>query len=145
MRHVQTEIVIDAQAKQVWDILTDFASFPLWNPFLRRVAGEPKPGAKLRLRVRMPGVLLLPMRTTVIKVEPLCYFSFIGRFPIPGIISGEHSWEIVALGNGRVRLTHREIFRGLLVPMGFWLVRRIVTRGFEWMDLALKDRAEKPE
>jgi uncharacterized protein YndB with AHSA1/START domain len=35
MKELHTEIEIDASAERVWDILTDFASYPQWNPFIR--------------------------------------------------------------------------------------------------------------
>ena len=39
-RHrLQTEIEIDAAPDRVWMILTDFASYPEWNPFIRFVRG----------------------------------------------------------------------------------------------------------
>ena len=42
MKVIHTEIEINAPASRVWEILTDFGSFPQWNPFIRQVSGEPK-------------------------------------------------------------------------------------------------------
>ncbi|VVB87011.1 Polyketide cyclase / dehydrase and lipid transport [uncultured archaeon] len=47
MKELRTEIEIQASADRVWQILTDFASFPEWNPFIRRAKGETVKGARI--------------------------------------------------------------------------------------------------
>jgi uncharacterized protein YndB with AHSA1/START domain len=37
MKELHSEIEIDASAERVWAILTDFASYPRWNPFIRSI------------------------------------------------------------------------------------------------------------
>jgi len=48
MKEVFSEIEIQATADRVWQVLTDFARYPEWNPFIRRISGEPKEGTRLR-------------------------------------------------------------------------------------------------
>jgi hypothetical protein len=40
MKELHTEIEINASAERVWRVLTDFAAYPKWNPFVRRVEDE---------------------------------------------------------------------------------------------------------
>ena len=40
MKELYSEIEIEATDEQVWQILTNFADFPQWNPFLRQASGE---------------------------------------------------------------------------------------------------------
>jgi Polyketide cyclase / dehydrase and lipid transport len=40
MKEIHTEIEINAPGESVWRALTDFAAYPEWNPFIRRVEGE---------------------------------------------------------------------------------------------------------
>jgi hypothetical protein len=40
---LESEIVIQAAAERIWDILMDFESYPEWNPFIRNIAGKPVP------------------------------------------------------------------------------------------------------
>ncbi|MGZ4891826.1 MAG: SRPBCC family protein, partial [Halobacteriota archaeon] len=47
MKRIRAEIEINASAERVWHILTDFAAFPQWNPFIRQISGELTVGGKL--------------------------------------------------------------------------------------------------
>ncbi len=48
---LQTEIEINAGSDRVWAILTDFAAYPEWNPFIRFIRGVPGKGARLEVRI----------------------------------------------------------------------------------------------
>ena len=52
MREIRTEIQIRASPERVWAVLTDFASFHQWNPFILTVNGNPRVGAKLKIQIR---------------------------------------------------------------------------------------------
>ncbi len=49
MKELLTEISITAPPDRIWHLLTDFASFPQWNPFIRRASGELSEGAGVLL------------------------------------------------------------------------------------------------
>ena len=51
---LRTEIEISAPPAAVWEVLTDFARYPEWNPFLVEVQGSPKVGGELRVAVSPP-------------------------------------------------------------------------------------------
>ena len=51
MKELHSEIEIDASAELIWSILTDFASYSEWNPFVREISGEPKVGERLEVRL----------------------------------------------------------------------------------------------
>jgi hypothetical protein len=143
MKELRTEIEIQASAERVWQLLTDFPSFPQWNPFIRKASGNISVGERLEVRLQPSGASAMTFRPTVLKVEPNREFRWLGHLLIAGLFDGEHSFTIEPLGEGRVRFTQREIFRGLLVPL---LARGLDTdtqRGFEEMNQALKARAEQ--
>ena len=39
-RRIDTEILIQASSERVWAVLTDFAAYPEWNPFIVSLEGK---------------------------------------------------------------------------------------------------------
>lgn len=143
MKELCSEIEIQATDEKVWEILTDFASFPEWNPFMRRAVGEPKKGAKLQVHIQPSGASGMTFRPTVLKAEPKRELRWIGRLLMPGLFDGEHILTIERLAENRVRFVQREIFTGILVPLFARGLDTDTRRGFEEMNRALKERAEQ--
>lgn len=142
MKELHSEIEIQATAERVWQLLTDFASFPLWNPFIRQASGEIKEGARLEVHIQPSGASGMTFRPTVLKAEPKRELRWIGHLIMPGLFDGEHIFTIEPLEEYRVRFTQGEIFKGLLVPLFARGLDADTRRGFEEMNQALKVRAE---
>jgi len=140
--HLQTEIEINASAKRVWETLTDFASYPEWNPFIRFIRGIPEKGARLEVRIQASGTKGMVFRPTVLVAEAGQELRWLGRLLLPGIFTGEHSFVIQPLADRKVLFQHSELFRGVLVPLLRKSLDRDTKRGFNEMNLALKARAE---
>jgi hypothetical protein len=66
-RRLHTEIEIQASPDRVWETLTEFAAYPDWNPFIVQAAGEPVPGGRLQLRMRLPGRRPMTFRPKVLE------------------------------------------------------------------------------
>jgi hypothetical protein len=140
MRMIATAVDIDAPAGAIWQVLTDFAAYPEWNPFIRRIAGELRVGARLEVTVQPPGRKPMTFRPTVRVAEPGRELRWLGRVLIPGIFDGEHAF-IIDERQGGCRLRHEETFRGLLVP-AFGAMLKDTEQSFVAMNAALKRRAE---
>jgi hypothetical protein len=143
MKELRSEIEIQASAERVWQLLTDFASFPQWNPFIRRASGYLQVGKRLEVNIQPSGASGMTFRPTVLKAEPNRELRWLGHLLIPGLFDGEHVFTIEPFGSNRVRFAQREIFTGLLVPL---FARRLDTdtrRRFEEMNRGLKVRAEQ--
>lgn len=145
MKELRTEIEIQASDEQVWQLLTDFASFPEWNPLIRRANGEARAGAQLEVHIQPPGARGMTFRPAVLKAEPNRELRWLGRLILPGLFDGEHIFTIEPLGENRVRFVQREVFTGLLVPLFARGLDTDTRRGFEAMNRALKARAEQNE
>jgi hypothetical protein len=142
MKQLHTEIEIDAPAKRVWELLTDFASYPQWNPCIRYISGQPAPGERLQARLEPPGGRAMTFKPKVLTAEPNRELRWLGHLLVPGVFDGEHSFTIEPLEENRVRFIQREAFKGLLVPLFARSLETNTQRGFEEMNHALKGRAE---
>lgn len=143
MKEIVTEIGIESSAERVWQLLIDFAAYPQWNPFIRRVTGEAEAGERLEAYIQPSGAKGMTFRPTVLAAEPNRELRWLGHFLIPGLFDGEHVFTIEPLGAGRVRFVQREIVKGLLVSLFMRLLEKNTRRGFEEMNRALKARAER--
>jgi hypothetical protein len=143
MKELHTEIEIQASKERVWQLLTDFAAFPQWNPFIRRVEGEIKVGTKLEAYIQPSGASGMTFKPTVLTAEPNRELRWLGRLFMPGLFDGEHTFTIETLAENRVRFTQSEVFTGLLVPIFAKSLDADTRRGFEEMNQALKSRAEQ--
>ena len=142
MKEIHTEIEINAPTEEVWRVLTDFAAYPEWNPFVRRGEGEVKVGARLHVSIQPSGGKGMSFRPTVLVADPDRELRWLGRLWVPGLFDGEHAFVIEPLGEGRVRFVQRERFGGLLVPLLSKMLDGETRRGFEEMNRTLKLRAE---
>lgn len=142
MKELHSEIEIAASAERVWELLTDFASYPQWNPFIRSISGEPTPGERLEARIEPPGGQGMTFKPKVLNAEPNRELRWLGHLLVPGLFDGEHSFTIQPLEENRVRFIQREAFKGLLVPLFARSLDTNTQRGFEEMNRALKERAE---
>jgi hypothetical protein len=142
MKEIHTEIEIDAPAERVWRVLTDFAAYPQWNPFVRRGEGEVKVGFRLQVFIQPAGGKGMSFRPRVLVADPGRELRWLGHLWVPGLFDGEHSFVIEPLGEGRVRFIQRERFGGLLLPLLWKILDRETRRGFEEMNRALKLRCE---
>jgi hypothetical protein len=139
VRTIETEIHIDASASDVWNVLTDFAAYPDWNPLLTEASGVPEEGERLRIRVEPPGLPAQTFEPRVLTAEPGERLVWKGRLLVPGLFDGRHEFVVEPTDEG-VRFVQRETFSGLLRPL---LLRpRKLERGFDAMNAALKARVE---
>lgn len=140
---LDTSIEIDAPSERVWSILTDFAGYPRWNPFVRSIAGELEVGRTLDVAVHPPGGRAMTFHPIVLAVEPGRELRWKGKLLIPGLFDGEH-WIRVGRGaHGRVVVEHGELFNGLLVPRFRPSIDGATRAGFVAMNEALKREAER--
>jgi len=141
-KHLRAQTEIDADAERVWQVLTDFGAYAQWNPFITEAVGVAAVGERLTIRMQPEGGRATTFRPTVLEAAPGKRLRWLGRFLLPKLFDGEHSFTIEPLYEGRVRLIQEEQFRGILVP----LLARSLDRGtlpaFERMNQALKRRTE---
>lgn len=137
-----TEIEINATSEKVWQVLTDAAAYPEWNPFVRELDGELKVGERIQAYLQPPNQKGMSFKPRIIKFVPRRELRWFGSLGIPGLFDGEHIFELRSPSPHKVHFVQREVFRGLLAPMILKSVSANTRAGFELMNKALKKRCE---
>lgn len=141
MKTVETTVEIAAPVERVWDVLADFDSYPEWNPFVRSITGRLARGEKLSVFIQPPGGKGMRFPPIVLSAQPEAELRWKGRLVIPGLFDGEHYFRL-SPADGRTRVEHGEIFRGLIVALMPAFSFANIEAGFEAMNQALEARAE---
>lgn len=145
MKHLQTTILINTSPERVWQVLTDFAAYPEWNPFIRQISGKPLPGETLEILLGAPGTKPMLIRPEVLKAEKNHYFQWLGQMGFKGLFGGAHYFQLEAVSAHQTRFVHGEHFSGILrIPL-MAFIGKSTRMGFEAMNEALKKRAEAPQ
>jgi len=138
---ITTTIRIAADPDTVWAVLTDFASYPEWNPFITRIEGSPEVGSRLVVRLSPAGGRGMTFTPTVLVATPGRELRWLGKLGIGGLFDGEHFFVLDRDDEGATRLTHGETFSGILVSLMGGATRK-ADDGFDAFNRALKRRAE---
>jgi demethylmenaquinone methyltransferase/2-methoxy-6-polyprenyl-1,4-benzoquinol methylase len=143
MRAIAAEVEVDAPPERVWEVLTDFAAYPEWNPFMFAIEGTAEAGAHLQIAMQRRGGMVLRFGARVLVSDPPRELAWRGeglRGQLPGLLRGERRVVIDPLANDRSRLRMRTTFGGLLAPLMSWLEN--YHEAFAEMELTLKARVE---
>lgn len=143
MKELKTEIEIISSPEKVWQILTDFENYPDWNPFIKKIEGDLKEGNQISVFIEPPGSKGMMFKPQLKKLEPNKELRWLGRLIIPKLFDGEHIFKIQQLDETTVKFIHKENFGGLLAPLIWKKLNTETRKGFEMMNIALKERVEK--
>lgn len=143
MKVIHAAIRIKATPRQVWELLTDFASYPQWNPLIRRADGSPKTGERIELSLQPPGAGTIVYRPEVLKSEPEYELRWRGRLLSGWVCESEHIFRIEPLSPDEVKFSQIEIFKGVLRPLFLSSLEKPLQKGFELMNITLKVWAER--
>ena len=142
MKKIKTEIVIDKDVSTVWNVLTDFESYPNWNPFVRSIEGEKYIGKKVSVTCNTAGGKMVSFKPIIIKLETDREFRWQGKLGVRGIFDGQHYFKLEKMGDNQTKFIHGEDMSGVLVSlMGKTLNK--MNDSFEMMNEALKKECEK--
>ncbi len=143
MKNIETKIIINSSANQVFQKLMNFKSYPSWNPFITAIEGNPAIGNQLRVAIQPPDKSAMTFTPIVLKNAPNQEFRWKGKLGVTGIFDGEHYFILNALSPTQTELTHGENFSGLLTIIVFEMMKESTKQGFELMNESLKSHLEK--
>ena len=142
-KQLTSQIDIDASPTQVWGVLSDFAGYQEWNPFIVQADGTALAGCPLTLRLQPTEGRAVTVRPIVLDAQVDRRLRWLGRLGIPGVMDADHVFTIERRADGGVRLRQDEMFSGVLVPFLARSLDRATLPAFHAMNEALKRRAER--
>ena len=142
MPTIKTAVDVATSAEIVWRVLTDFPSYPKWNPFLVSIQGKPSLGARLKIQARFPNGGAFKFSARIVKAIPATELRWRRRRLLEGVFDREQAFFIIPNGIKGVRFIHREHFSGLLAALIMPFISGKTTKAFNLMNLALKRTAE---
>jgi hypothetical protein len=137
---IQTQVVINAPAKNVRTVLFGFNDYPAWNPFIVKVDGTVAPGSEVTVTVKPVGKDPISGKTTVLAMTDN-RLAWRGSLAIPGLFSGHHEFLIEEVDATHTRFSNNEQMSGAVIPFYDF---KPTEAGFVQMNQALKQRAEAP-
>lgn len=139
-KEIKTSISINATPEQVWKVLTDFKSYPKWNPFILSLEGNVAVGNKIKAKIAPPESKSMTFKPKVLEFAPNKKFVWLGHLLFKGIFDGQHQFELIDNGDGTTLFIQSERFSGILKGM---LNLEKTKRGFESMNEKLKEVVEQ--
>lgn len=141
MKHLRTEIIIDAPIATVWDILMDFKNYTNWNPFIH-IKGNAQVGQSLENTIFLEGQKPQVFKPKILVVQPQKEFRWEGHLFVKGLFDGEHYFQLASINSQQTRLIHGENFKGILSGMILKMIKTATKNGFHKMNQALKAQCE---
>lgn len=139
---IKTDIVIQANTAEVWDILMDHESYPAWNPFIKKLSGPLEVGEFLSVTMQSGDNKTMDFTPEVLVNEEEHEFRWKGKLIFKGIFDGEHYFILEQITPDQTRFIQGENFSGLFSGLLFLMIGKDTKSGFTEMNEALKARIE---
>ncbi|GAA1096931.1 SRPBCC domain-containing protein [Tsukamurella spumae] len=133
---------IAAPPALVWQALTDFDSYPSWNPFAVEATCDLRPGGAIVMRVALRPPKVMTQKEFIVSVDEGRGFAYAMKPAPAGLLRSIREQSIVDLGDGRSRYTSHFQLDGPLSPVVGAILGGNLRRGFEGNADGLVARAE---
>ena len=137
---IEKVVEINAPATVVWEVITDLARYPEWNPFCVKCESTLKPGDPITMTVKLMAKPQKQVETMLEYVEGR-RFAYCMR-PVPGLLSSFRSHDVEALGPERTRYRStfhlKQWFRVVVLAV----LQKKLEAGFDGMTQGIQHRAE---
>ena len=136
-------VEIGVRPEVVWNVITDLACYPDWNPFVVACESTLGVGEPIAMRVRVIPFFAQSQTETVFEHEPGHRLSY-GLREVPlGALRSLRSHLVVPAGTDGARYESHFELSGWLAPLVRVLVGAQLERGFKAMTEAIATRAEE--
>lgn len=136
-KSVHSELIVEAEAGQVWTILIDMAGYAEWNPTMQLVEGEVAEGNQVTYQFTQDEDNISNIAAQVVSVVPNELLNQKGGIPL--ILTFNHRYVLEAQGEQTKVIIHED-YAG--IGVNFWNPAP-VEAAYERLNQALKSRAEQ--
>jgi len=138
---IEHRIGVQAPAEVIWEVISDLASWRIWNKLYPKASGEIHIGSVLDLTLALPGQAPQEIKPTVLEWVP--HEQLHWRLTmLRGLVRTIRYFEIETLAGAGCIVSNGEIIGGLLGPRVAKQMGRNIHRAFQENNEALKARAE---
>ncbi|NLV49347.1 MAG: SRPBCC domain-containing protein [Clostridiales bacterium] len=139
IQEIYTECDIDAPARDVYAVISDFANYRIWTNEIS-ISGDTQPGGKMDVHVKTAdngnGWYHLKSKMEQNNERVIAFSNVLYA---PFLFLGKQRFEIIPISEKRTRFINAEVFSGFSIPFVREKILLITTRRFkENMNLALK-------
>ena len=137
---IEKEVEIKAPAAVVWEVITDLARYPEWNPFCLQCESTLKPGDPITMTVKL---MAKPQTQVEVMLEYLegKRFAYCMK-PVSGMLSSYRAHDVEPLGAERTRYRSTFHLKQWFRVVVLTLFQKKLEAGFAGMTDAVKQRAE---
>lgn len=138
-KEIRTEITINAPAKKVWQVFTDFGAYPTWNPYIVKLEGTLQEGERMQATVARPDgtTSALSPKVRELKVGERLEMR---NEVLGGIVMGaNHIFEVKGNPDGSTTFVQAMTLDGFAT---YKIDTEMLKKQFEAMNKALKSKAE---
>lgn len=134
------EALIDASPEVTYEVITDFARYPEWNPWLTAAVGQVEPGAEVEATVILGQAPRQAMHEVTV-VDPGRRFGWRDKGLVT-VLAGGNRLRVLSEEGHRTRLVVRLALSGPLSFIAHALYGDSLARGLAEETRALADRAQ---
>ena len=142
LSRIETEIDIATAPHEVWRVLTDFAHYGDWNPFISKIEGEAKLGSKIKVFVSALGLPAMPLDAEVVRMEQDRALVWRSGLFAKGVFDRDHIIEVEPNATGCI-VRQIQTFEGPMASAAAILGEGPVRHGLTRMNDALKRKVEQ--
>ena len=135
------EIIINAPAQVVWDVILDFENYGLWNTFCPSMKGEAVLGSPLEMQVDLGNGLQTQVEY-VTKIEPIHTIVWSMENKPGDPIHADREQRIEPVDEHSCRYWSSDVFSGEFTGPMIGQLGAQVEKGFNDCAAGLKARAE---
>lgn len=143
MKEIKTEIILEAPAARIWELLADIALYQYWNPLFQRASGQMTVGEQLELVVHLPQIEPFSVKPTLKRVVPQSAFCWQYVLQSKRVFCGSFCTKIETLPDQQLKVVLKSSFGGLMGPLFSLSMSTPIAAGLESLNKALRRWGEK--